>query len=419
MVCQKVHLALPKISLTEGEEIIFENFKVANIFNNFFTSVAEKLVDKLPKRPIHFAKQFLKDYYQEKGVAENSFHFLTVSEEEIENLLNGLTASKATGLDSLPARFLKDGAEVIACPLAHIINLSLHSSQIPEDMKNARVVPLYKKQSKTEPGNYRPVSILSVTSKILERIVYNQLEHYLKEKNLLYKLQSGFRPSFSTGTCLTFLMDYIRSEMDFGNYIGMVMIDLQKAFDTVDHSILENKLKAIGLDGNAITWFDAYLTNRMQVTDVGGIFSDPKGVPCGVPQGSILGPLLFLIYVNDMEASVSCKLQWLPVDVRVEQLNLNIMHRIVHGGAPCYLTESFGMVSQVHDVETRHRTLSVSLPSTGRNGSKAFKLNGIKSWNKLPLKIKKLNSLAHFKEAVRLYLIDRLVSEYNSDFLYY
>ena len=138
--------------------------------------------------------------------------------------------------------------------------------------------------------------------------MYNQLEHYLKEKSLLYKFQSGLRPSFSTGTWFTFLMDYIRSEMDFGNYIGMVMIDLQKAFDIVDLSILENKLKAIGLEGNAIAWFDAYLTNRMQVTDVGGIFSDPRVVPCGVPQGSILGPLLFLIYVNDMEASVSCKL---------------------------------------------------------------------------------------------------------------
>ena len=99
--------------------------------------------------------------------------------------------------------------------------------------------------------------------------------------------------------------------------------------------------------------------------------------------------------------------------------SLNIMHRIVHGGAPCYLTESFGMVSQVHDVETRHRKLPVSLPPTERNGSKAFKLNDIKSWNTLPLKIKKLNSLASFKQAVRLYLIDRLVSEYNSDFLYY
>ena len=95
------------------------------------------------------------------------------------------------------------------------------------------------------------------------------------------------------------------------------------------------------------------------------------------------------------------------------------MHRIVHGGAPCYLAESYGMVAQVHDVETRHRTLSVSLPSTGRNGCKAFRLNGIKSWKKLPLKIKKLNSLASFQQAVKLYLMDKLVSEYNSDFLYY
>ena len=195
--------------------------KLQIFLTTFLLQWQKKLVNKLPKRPICFVKQFLKEYYQEKCVVENSFNFSTVGEEKIENLLNGLTASKATGLDSLSVRFLKDGAEVIACPLAHIINLYLHSSQIPEDMKNARVVPLNKKQSKTEPGNCRPVSILSVTSKILERIVYNQLEHYLKEKNLLYKFQSDFRPYFSTGTYLTFLMDYIRSEMDFGKYIGM------------------------------------------------------------------------------------------------------------------------------------------------------------------------------------------------------
>ena len=107
----KVHRSgSSRISLSEGEEIVFENFKVANIFNIFFTSVAEKLVNKLPKRPIHFAKQFLEDYYQRKSVIENYFHFSTVSKKEIENLLNGLTASKATGMDSLPARFLKDGA---------------------------------------------------------------------------------------------------------------------------------------------------------------------------------------------------------------------------------------------------------------------------------------------------------------------
>ena len=116
-----------KISLSERKEIIFNNFKVANTFNNFFTSVAEKLVNKLPKRPIHFAKQFLKVYCQKKGVVENYFHFSTVSEEEIENLLNGLTASKATGWDSLPARFLKDGAEAAPdLPIGHIGHWGAH-----------------------------------------------------------------------------------------------------------------------------------------------------------------------------------------------------------------------------------------------------------------------------------------------------
>ena len=107
-----------KICLSEGEEIIFKNFNVANIFNNFFTSVAEKLVNKLPKRPMHFAKQFLKDYHQKKCVVENSVHLSTVSEEEIENLLNGLTACKANGMDSLPARVLKQGSLLVHCPIS-------------------------------------------------------------------------------------------------------------------------------------------------------------------------------------------------------------------------------------------------------------------------------------------------------------
>ena len=175
-------------------------------------------------------------------------------------------------------------------------------------MKTARVVPLYKKNSKSEPGNYRPVSILTVMSKILEKTVHKQLENYLRSEKLLYDYQSGFRNSYSTDSCLTQLTDQIRFDMDKGNYTGMVMIDLQKAFDTVDHDILLNKLKAIGLDDLSTSWFSSYLKNRFQKTEVDGIFSDPMVVPCGVPRGFILGPLLFLIYVNDMEAAVSCRL---------------------------------------------------------------------------------------------------------------
>ena len=172
----------------------------------------------------------------------------------------------------------------------------------------ARIVPLYKKNSKTNVGNYRPISVLSVISKVFEKVVFMQLSDYLSENGLLYEFQSGFRSSYSTDTCLIHLTDYIKLENDKGNFTGMVLLDLQKAFDTVDHTILLNKLKWLGADDLTVQWFRSYLTGRTQVTDIGGTMSEPKGVTCGVPQGSILGPLLFLLYVNDMASAVRCKL---------------------------------------------------------------------------------------------------------------
>ena len=218
-----------------------------------------------------------------------------------------MNVSKATGLYGLSARFLKDGTSQISA-IAHNITVSLYSGRIFDDMKTARVAPLQKKKSKSEPGNYRLVSILTVMLKILEKNVHKQLENYFRSEKLLYDYKSGFRNSYSTDFCLTHLTDKIRFAMDKGNYTDMVMIALQKAIDTVDHDILLNKLKAIGLDDFSTSWFSSYLKNIFQKTEVDGIFSDPMVVPCGVPQGSILAPLLFLIYVNDMEAAVSCRL---------------------------------------------------------------------------------------------------------------
>ena len=286
------------LGLLSEDKLTFDKKTVANIFNTFFTTVAASLVGKLPNITGGYAGNFVYKYYQDKGAKQNSFKFSPVGEEDILKSLLSLNVSKATGLDGLSARFLKDGANQISGAIAHIINLSLYSGRIPDDMKTARVVPLYKKNSKSEPGNYRPVSILTVMSKILEKTVHKQLENYLRSEKLLYDYQS----------CLRQLTDQIRFYMDKGNYTGMVMIDLEKAFDTVDHEILLNKLKAISLDDLSTSWFSSYLKNRFQKTEVDGIFSDPMVVPCGVPQGSILGPLLFLIYVNDMEAAVSCRL---------------------------------------------------------------------------------------------------------------
>jgi len=154
-------------------------------------------------------------------------------------------------------------------------------------------------------GNYRPVSVLSNVSKILEKSVYTQIETYLNTKNLIYQYQSGFRQNFSTNTCLIHLTDYIKTEIAKGNYVGLVALDVQKAFDCVNHDILCKKLELMGIES---TWFQSYLSNRSQIVNVNGVNSDPQDIVCGVPQGSLLGPLLYLCYCNDMELSVSCKL---------------------------------------------------------------------------------------------------------------
>ena len=143
-------------------------------------------------------------------------------------------------------------------------------------------------------------------SKLLERAVHYQLQEYLESNDLLFAKQSGFRKSYSTDTCLINLTDQIRVEISKGNYVGMVLLDLQKAFDTVDHEILCNKLETMGIDFT--DWFKSYLGGRKQIVIANGVSSEPQTVKCGVPQGSILGPLLFLCYVNDMPISLKCNL---------------------------------------------------------------------------------------------------------------
>ena len=296
-----------QIVLTVDGEKCFDLKRVADCFNDFYTNVAGNLVTNLPPSKGLFTtdSNVFENYYKEKGVESTSFSLSPIPADFLYKELCALNPNKSTGLDAIPARFLRDGAIAIKDHLAHIISLSISSASVPNDFKSARVKPLFKKNERSEVGNYRPVSILSVSSKILERAVYVQLESYLREKNILYGYQSGFRGSFSTDTCLTHLTDYVRKHTSVGNITGMVLIDLQKAFDTVDHVILLKKLEAMGV--SSVEWFRSYLCDRTQIVNVNQVDSAPLNISCGVPQGSIFGPLLFLCYVNDMPISVDCK----------------------------------------------------------------------------------------------------------------
>ena len=166
------------------------------------------------------------------------FKFDNVSEEVVIDLLNNVEPSKAAGIDNINGRFIKDGANVLAHPVTQICNLSNKLSFFPIECKIAKLKPIYKKGSKTDPKNFRPISLLPLISKNIEKVIHDQTEKYLSSKNILFQYQSGFRKHHSTDFCLSYLRETISKGLDIGQHTGMILIDLQKAFDTIDHNLL-------------------------------------------------------------------------------------------------------------------------------------------------------------------------------------
>ena len=304
-----------KIILVEKDEITTDNAKIADIMNDYFINITKEL--NIPP-PISNIKEqrvdtgidsidMISHVYREhpsiikirhKVDHTSKFSFIKIEQEQLEKEILVLNIKKAAGYDHISPKILKEAVNTVKAPLSNIFNTSLENCVFPSELKYFNVTPMFKKDDNTNKGNYRPIRILPVISKILERLMFQQMSSFVD--NVISPYLCGFRKGYSTQHALLLLMHKINKSLDLKQKVGLLMMDLSKTFDCISHDLIIAKLYAYGFDKGSLKFIYSYLKGRCQRVKINTNYSSWKDILTGVPQGSVLGPLLFNIFLNDI-----------------------------------------------------------------------------------------------------------------------
>lgn len=277
--------------IKHNDNKITDKEEIANNMNKFFCEIGQKLSDDIVK-PSN-AELRLPD------MNPNSIFLKPTNTNEVKSIINALKI-KNGGVDKINAKTLKVISNHIALPLSHIFNLCIEKSIWPDALKKAEIIPVHKAGVKYNITNYRPISLISNLAKVFERIIYNRLYDFIQKHSIISKHQFGFMKNIGSKNALNYITNILYNNVDKTIPTIVTFLDLAKAFDTVDHKLLLDKLFCIGIRGQALDLLSSYLNNRYQMVKIDGKESDSLLISTGVPQGTILGPLLFIIYINDV-----------------------------------------------------------------------------------------------------------------------
>ena len=298
---RKMHIADKEV--TDRAEIVKEFSKYfANVASNSISSETWNSDDQYEVTPDFQA------FVQSRLPSDTKFSIPLITPSRVKDLLLHLDPSKATGMDGISPYILQRSAFLLVEPLTLIINNSIQSGIFPSSWKIAKLFPVYKNGDASDINNYRPISILTSVSKLIERHVHDHLYAFLSRFNLITDSQSGFRPIHSCQTCVTKIVNNWQSFINQGDIVGCISLDLRRAFDLLNHDILLKKLQLYGLDDRAVKWFKSYLTCRKHIVCIDTYLSNEEDIHYGIPQGSMLGPLLFIIFINDLPCHIKSSL---------------------------------------------------------------------------------------------------------------